>query len=118
VANSVHVGVCVQLHGTAHWGCSQKHHSLPPCVLCLQAPLFMEDPSNSLSSLLKKATDFAMGGWWLGGTHNVPNPLFADTVGACSRKHPVVQSSVEQLGRASGEPPVTSTEPTCTQSAS
>jgi hypothetical protein len=30
--------------------------------------------------LLKKATDFAMGGWWLGGTHNIPNPQFVDMV--------------------------------------
>lgn len=42
----------------------------------LQAPLFVEDTSSDLASFVKRASAFGMGGWWLGGTHMMPNPNF------------------------------------------
>jgi hypothetical protein len=39
-------------------------------------PLFVEDPDNSFGSLMKKAAAISTGGWWLGGTHMVPNEQF------------------------------------------
>lgn len=47
-------------------------------VLCaaVQVPLFVPDESNDLPTFIKKATDFAMGSWWLGGTHYVANNDF------------------------------------------
>lgn len=36
----------------------------------------MPDTSMELGSLLKQLSAFGMGGWWLGGTHMVPNPNF------------------------------------------
>jgi hypothetical protein len=39
-------------------------------------PLYVEDPSNSFSSLLKKSATIGTGGWWLGGTHMIPNNDF------------------------------------------
>ncbi len=41
----------------------------------------MPDPSSDFASFVKKATDFAMGSWWLGGTHYVPNTNFMGEVG-------------------------------------
>ena len=38
------------------------------------APIFMNDPDASLVGLLKQATAFGMGGWWLGGRHMIQNP--------------------------------------------
>jgi rhodanese-related sulfurtransferase len=46
----------------------------------VHAPLFLEDPSNSLDTLIKKAAALSMGGWWLGGTHYIPNPDFLSQV--------------------------------------
>lgn len=43
-------------------------------------PIFIEEPSNDVESLLKKASAFGMGGWWLGGTHMKPNQDFLRTV--------------------------------------
>ncbi|GLC43149.1 hypothetical protein PLESTB_000857900 [Pleodorina starrii] len=48
----------------------------------VEVPLFLEDESVSLSSLIKRASAFGMGGWWLGGTHMVPNPNFMQEVQA------------------------------------
>jgi rhodanese-related sulfurtransferase len=40
-------------------------------------PLFIEDPeASTVTGMLKAATAFGMGGWWLGGTHLVPNEQF------------------------------------------
>lgn len=41
-----------------------------------QVPIFLEDESVSLSSLIKRLSAFGMGGWWLGGTHMQPNQNF------------------------------------------
>lgn len=45
-------------------------------VGAVEVPLFYPDPDTSLGGLLKKSTAFGMGGWWLGGTHMVPNTQF------------------------------------------
>lgn len=42
----------------------------------MQVPVFMPDTSNELGSLVKQMSAFGMGGWWLGGTHMVPNTNF------------------------------------------
>jgi len=45
-------------------------------VDAVNVPLFVEDPSNSFSSFMKKTAAVSTGGWWLGGTHMIPNPDF------------------------------------------
>ncbi|PNH06535.1 Rhodanese-like domain-containing protein 11, chloroplastic, partial [Tetrabaena socialis] len=45
-------------------------------------PVFLEDEEVSLSSLIKRASAFGMGGWWLGGSHMVPNDKFLSLVQA------------------------------------
>eukprot|EP00879_Flechtneria_rotunda_P000980 GHRR01001114.1.p1 GENE.GHRR01001114.1~~GHRR01001114.1.p1 ORF type:complete len:330 (+),score=116.40 GHRR01001114.1:142-990(+) len=42
----------------------------------VDVPLYVEDPSNSPASLLKKAATIGTGGWWVGGTHMIPNNSF------------------------------------------
>uniref|UniRef100_A0A7S3RAI1 Rhodanese domain-containing protein n=1 Tax=Dunaliella tertiolecta TaxID=3047 RepID=A0A7S3RAI1_DUNTE len=56
--------------------------SKAPISNAIHVPLFIEDPDNSLATYIKKATDFGMGGWWLGGTHNIPNANFSAEVKA------------------------------------
>jgi rhodanese-related sulfurtransferase len=53
-----------------------------PLVNAVEIPLFVPDPAMSVSSLIKKSTAFGMGGWWLGGTHMIPNENFAAEVQA------------------------------------
>lgn len=48
----------------------------------VHVPVFVEDKEASIGTLIKKATAFGMGGWWLGGTHMVPNPQFMGEVQA------------------------------------
>ena len=48
----------------------------------VEVPIFVEEESNDPSSLLKKASALAMGGFWLGGTHMKPNPAFMRDVQA------------------------------------
>lgn len=43
-------------------------------------PLFIEDPAWDPYAILKKASAFGMGGWWLGGTHMIANEKFMDQV--------------------------------------
>jgi rhodanese-related sulfurtransferase len=45
-------------------------------VGAVTVPLYVEDPSNSFGSLLKKSATIGTGGWWLGGTHMIPNNDF------------------------------------------
>jgi hypothetical protein len=45
-------------------------------------PLFVPDPASDFAAMVKKATDFGMGSWWLGGTHYVPNDQFMAQVGS------------------------------------
>lgn len=42
----------------------------------VEIPLFVVDDDPGLSTLIKQATAFGMGGWWLGGAHMKPNPSF------------------------------------------
>jgi hypothetical protein len=42
--------------------------------------LYVEDPSNSFGSLLKKSATVGTGGWWLGSTHMIPNNYFLTQV--------------------------------------
>lgn len=46
----------------------------------INVPLFVEDQDRSFSGLMKQASAFGMGGWWLGGTHMIPNPQFLPEV--------------------------------------
>lgn len=48
----------------------------------VDVPLFCEDPSNSIGSLMKKAATIGTGGWWLGGSHMIPNTEFLAQVQA------------------------------------
>jgi hypothetical protein len=50
-------------------------------VGAVAVPLYVEDPSNSFGSLLKKSATIGTGGWWLGGTHMIPNNDFLAQVG-------------------------------------
>lgn len=62
---------CVHVQRPACWGVPLTHrHALP------QVPVYMPDTSMDLASLLKQLSAFGMGGWWLGGTHMVPNMNF------------------------------------------
>ena len=42
----------------------------------VEVPLFIVDDDNSPAGLLKQASNFGMGGWWLGGSHMKSNPQF------------------------------------------
>lgn len=53
-----------------------------PIKGAVEVPLFIPDPEVSITGLLKQATAFGMGGWWLGGGHNIPNPNFLAEVQA------------------------------------
>ena len=53
-----------------------------PLVNAVEVPLFVPDEELSISTLIKKSTAFGMGGWWLGGTHMIPNNNFAAEVQA------------------------------------
>jgi len=46
----------------------------------VNVPIFVEDESSSFGSLMKKAAAVSTGGWWLGGTHMVPNDKFLPEV--------------------------------------
>ncbi|GBF97284.1 hypothetical protein Rsub_09975 [Raphidocelis subcapitata] len=43
-------------------------------------PLFVPETRSDLASLLKRASTWGTGGWWLGGTHMNPNPDFMEEV--------------------------------------
>lgn len=51
-------------------------------VGAVEVPLFVEDTSVDLASFIKRSSAFGMGGWWLGGTHMMPNPNFMAEVEA------------------------------------
>ncbi|KAI8102060.1 hypothetical protein M9434_007119 [Picochlorum sp. BPE23] len=53
-----------------------------PLQNALEVPLFVPDESSDFGTLIKKSTAFGMGGWWLGGTHMIPNQEFLATVQA------------------------------------
>lgn len=44
------------------------------------APLYVPESFDSLPNLMKHASWFGMGGWWLGGVHMKPNPDFMAAV--------------------------------------
>lgn len=48
----------------------------------VNVPLFVEDPSTSFSTAMKKFAAVSTGGWWLGGTHMIPNNDFLAQVQA------------------------------------
>lgn len=48
----------------------------------VEVPLFVNDPDRSLGGLVKQATAFGMGGWWLGGSHMILNQSFLGEVQA------------------------------------
>ncbi|KAL6781473.1 hypothetical protein ACKKBG_A11285 [Auxenochlorella protothecoides x Auxenochlorella symbiontica] len=48
----------------------------------VEVPLFVVDDDMSPAGLLKQASAFGMGGWWLGGKHMKPYPTFLEEVEA------------------------------------
>ena len=46
----------------------------------VRAPLYIPESFDSLPNLMKHASWFGMGGWWLGGVHMKPNPDFMNAV--------------------------------------
>ena len=46
----------------------------------VEVPLFVVDDDMSPAGLLKKWSNFGMGGWWLGGSHMKPNTAFMSEV--------------------------------------
>lgn len=48
----------------------------------VEVPLFVLEDDPSVGTLIKQATAFGMGGWWLGGAHMKPNPNFLGEVQA------------------------------------
>ncbi|GAX84674.1 hypothetical protein CEUSTIGMA_g12095.t1 [Chlamydomonas eustigma] len=51
-----------------------------PVIGAVHVPLFVEDPDNSLGGLLKKWAFLGTGGFWLGGSHMMPNTQFMQQV--------------------------------------
>lgn len=45
-------------------------------VGAVEVPLYVPEEKLTPAALLKNATAFGMGGWWIGGTHLNPNPNF------------------------------------------
>ena len=43
-------------------------------------PLFVNDDDMSIGTLVKQASAFGMGGWWVGGTHMKANESFSGDV--------------------------------------
>jgi hypothetical protein len=52
----------------------------------VNVPLFVEDTSSGFGSFMKKTAAVSTGGWWLGGTHMVPNDQFLAAVSGCIEK--------------------------------
>ncbi|KAI7843205.1 hypothetical protein COHA_003187 [Chlorella ohadii] len=79
-------------------------------VGAVEVPLFVKDDDMSPAGLLKQASNFGMGGWWLGGTHMKPNTAFLSEVQASIPKDASVivacqkglrsLAACEQLSRA------------------
>jgi rhodanese-related sulfurtransferase len=79
-------------------------------VGAVEVPLFVPDNDYSPAGFLKQATNFGMGGWWLGGTHMKPNTQFLAEVQASIPKDASVVvacqkglrslAACEQLSRA------------------
>ncbi|KAL4854502.1 Rhodanese-like domain-containing protein 11 [Chlorella vulgaris] len=60
-------------------------------VGAVEVPLFVVDSDMSPAGLLKQASNFGMGGWWLGGAHMKPNPQFmAEVQASVPKDTPVV----------------------------
>lgn len=69
----------------------------------VEVPLFLEDTSANISSLVKKATAMGMGGWWLGGTHMVPNDQFLQQVTSYA-SHVLTDMSILAMSLTSKQP--------------
>jgi rhodanese-related sulfurtransferase len=79
-------------------------------VGAVEVPLFVKDDDMSPAGLLKQASNFGMGGWWLGGQHMKPNTAFLSEVQASIPKDASVivacqkglrsLAACEQLSRA------------------
>jgi rhodanese-related sulfurtransferase len=48
----------------------------------VEVPLFVPETRSDPASLLKRFSTWSTGGWWLGGTHMIPNPTFMQEVTA------------------------------------
>jgi rhodanese-related sulfurtransferase len=68
-------------------------------------PLFLPETRNDVASLMKRASTWGTGGWWLGGTHMIPNPDFMAEVrraGAAAR--PRAAAAAGACARACARP--------------
>lgn len=81
-----------------------------PIKSAVEVPIFIADPDWDPIALLKKFSNWSMGGWWVGGTHTIPNDKFVEQVGAkLSREDNIIVgcqkglrslAASEQLSRA------------------
>ena len=42
----------------------------------IEVPIYVPETEWSVVNLLKQASNFGLGGWWLGGSHMIPNQQF------------------------------------------
>lgn len=76
----------------------------------IEIPIYIPETEWSVINLLKQASNFGLGGWWLGGSHMIPNQQFLREVQAKIPKDAKVivacqkglrsLSAAEQLSRA------------------
>jgi hypothetical protein len=48
----------------------------------VEVPIYIPETQWSVVNLLKQASNFGLGGWWLGGSHMIPNGGFLSEVQA------------------------------------
>lgn len=48
----------------------------------VEVPIYIPETKWSVINLLKQASNFGLGGWWLGGSHMIPNGNFLNEVQA------------------------------------
>lgn len=48
----------------------------------VEVPIYIPETKWSVINLLKQASNFGLGGWWLGGSHMIPNGSFLSEVQA------------------------------------
>ncbi|KAK9905450.1 hypothetical protein WJX75_000141 [Coccomyxa subellipsoidea] len=76
----------------------------------IEIPIYIPETEWSVVNLLKQASNFGLGGWWLGGSHMIPNQQFlrevqtkipkdAKVIVACQKGLRSL-SAAEQLSRA------------------
>ena len=78
----------------------------------MQVPIYVPETRWSVVNLLKQASNFGLGGWWLGGSHMIPNEDFLGEVQAKVPKDAKVIVAC-QKGLRCGEARCTLCRPAC-----